>query len=372
MDEKKGTMEQEDLYKVAMTMIPRVGAITARNLISYCGGLEAVFRARKKELCYVPGVGEVLADQILNSRALEMAEQEIYVLEREGIRPIFYLDRDYPERLRPYTDSPLLLYYQGTQDLNALRMVAIIGTRKPSPYGIRNCEALIEGLKPYQVTTISGLAYGVDVSAHRKSLQLDMPTIGVLAHGLGQIYPASHRQVAKQMMQKGGLLTEYPSHITPKREHFPMRNRIVAGLCDALVVVETGKEGGSMITAQFANDYNKDVFAFPGRVKDPHAVGGNYLIKSHRAALIETAEDLAYIMGWEEENIAAGVQQQLFAELSPDEKLVVDLLRQNEGASIDKLTYESRMTGSCMATVLLNLEFKGLIRSMPGKRYMLM
>lgn len=365
-------MEQDDLYKVAMTMIPMVGAITARNLISYCGGLEAVFRARKKELCYVPGVGEVLADQILNSRALEMAEQEIYVLEREGIRPIFYLDQDYPERLRPYMDSPLLLYYQGAQDLNALRMVAIIGTRKPSPYGIHICEELVENLQPYQVTTISGLAYGVDVCAHRKSLQLNIPTIGVLAHGLGQIYPASHRQIARRMLEGGGLLTEYPSHIGPKREHFPMRNRIVAGLCDALVVVETGKEGGSMITAQFANDYNKDVFAFPGRVKDPHALGGNYLIKSHRAALIEGAEDLAYIMGWEEETIAAGVQQQLFSELSSDEKLVVDLLRQNEGASIDKLTYESRMTGSCMAAVLLNLEFKGLIRSLPGKRYMLM
>ncbi len=365
-------MEQDDLYKVAMTMIPRVGAITARNLISYCGGLEAVFRARKKELCYVPGVGEVLADQILHSRALEMAEQELHVLEREGIRPIFYLDKDYPERLRPYTDSPLLLYYQGTQDLNALRMVAIIGTRKPSPYGLHICEELIEGLQAYQVITISGLAYGVDVCAHRKSLQLNIPTIGVLAHGLGQIYPASHRQVARRMIKEGGLLTEYPSHIGPKREHFPMRNRIVAGLCDALVVVETGKEGGSMITAQFANDYNKDVFAFPGRVKDPHAHGGNYLIKSHRAALIERAEDLAYIMGWEEESIAVGVQQQLFSELSSDEKLVVDLLRQNEGAGIDKLTYESRMTGSCMAAVLLNLEFKGLIRSLPGKRYMLM
>lgn len=365
-------MEQDDLYKVAMTMIPKVGAITARNLISYCGGLEAVFRARKKELCYVPGVGQALADQILNSNALEMAEQEMYVLEKEGIRPIFYLDKDYPERLRPYTDSPLLLYYQGTQDLNALRMVAIIGTRKPNPYSIHICEELVEGLKPYQVTTISGLAYGVDVSAHRKSLQLKIPTIGVLAHGLSQIYPASHRQIASQMMRGGGLLTEYPSHISPKREHFPMRNRIVAGLCDALVVVETGKEGGSMITAQFANDYNKDVFAFPGRVKDPHAAGGNYLIKSHRAALIERAEDLAYIMGWEEESFTAGVQQQLFVELSSDEKLVVDLLHQNEGASIDKLTYESRMTGSCMAAILLNLEFKGLIRSLPGKRYMLM
>ncbi len=365
-------MEQDDLYKVALTMIPKVGAITARNLISYCGGLEAVFRARKKELCCVPGVGEVLANQILNSRALEMAEQELHLLEKEGIQPLFYLDKDYPERLRPYTNSPLLLYYQGTQDLNALRMVAIIGTRSPSPYGLCICEELVEALKPYQVTTISGLAYGVDVTAHRKSLQLNIPTIGVLAHGLQEIYPASHRQIAKQMVSAGGLLTEYPSHIKPKREHFPMRNRIVAGLCDALVVVETGREGGSMITAQFANDYNKDVFAFPGRVKDAHAVGGNYLIKSHRAALIEKAEDLAYIMGWEEETKASGIQQQLFTELSSDEKLVVDLLRQNEGASIDKLTYESRMTGSFMATVLLNLEFKGMIRSLPGKRYMLM
>ena len=365
-------MEQDVLYKVAMTMIPKVGAVTARNLISYCGGLEAVFQARKKELCAVPGVGEVLASQILRSNALRLAEREIGFLEKTGIRPIFYLDKEYPDRLRPYTDSPLLLYYKGTQDLNALRMVAIIGTRKPSPYGVHICEELVEELKSYHVTIISGLAYGVDVTAHRKSLALDIPTIGVLAHGLRQIYPASHQHIARQMVTQGGLLTEYPSHIAPKREHFPMRNRIVAGLSDALVVIETGKEGGSMITAQFANDYNKDVFAFPGRVKDKHAIGGNYLIKTHRAALIEGAKDLAYIMGWEAPQSAVGAQQQLFTELSTDEKLVVDLLRKNEGAGIDKLTYESRMTGSCMAAVLLNLEFKGMIRSLPGKRYMLM
>lgn len=365
-------MEAEVLYKIALTMIPKVGAVTARNLISYCGGLEAVFRARKKELCYVPGVGEVLANHILHSNALELAEQELNYLQKEGVRPIFYLDQDYPDRLRPYLDSPILLYYKGQQDLNALRMVAVIGTRKPSPYGLHLCEELIAGLQAYQVVTVSGLAYGVDVAAHRKSLACQMPTIGVLAHGLQHIYPASHRQIARQMAVEGGLLTEYSSQMLPKREHFPMRNRIVAGLCDALVVVETGKQGGSMITAQFANDYNKDVFAFPGRAKDTHAAGGHHLIKTHRAALIEEAEDLAYIMGWSAEKQGPGVQQQLFTELSADEKLVVDLLRRNEAASIDKLTYQSRMTGSCMAAVLLNLEFKGMIRSLPGKRYMLM
>lgn len=360
------------LYKVALTMIPKVGAVTARNLISYCGGLEAVFTARKKELMRVPGIGPQLATNIKNPKVLEMAEQELERMQREGIQAIFYLDKAYPDRLRHYPDSPILLYYKGTEDLNNLRMVAIVGTRKPSPYGIHACEELVAALAPYQVTIISGLAYGIDVTAHRKSLEVGLPTLGVLAHGLWQIYPAVHRSIARQMVDNGGLLSEYASQVEPVREQFPMRNRIVAGLCDALVVVETGREGGSMITARFANDYNKDVFAFPGRVTDGHAHGGNYLIKSHRASLIERAEDLVYLMGWEEAGKPKAIQQQLFVEMTTDEKLVVDLLRQNEEASIDKLTYESKMTGSCMASVLLDLEFKGMVKSLPGKRYMLL
>ncbi len=365
-------MKDDVLYQVALTMIPKVGAVTARNLISYCGGLEAVFRAKKRELMRVPGIGAQLAKNILESRALQQAEKEVRFMEKQGIQALFYLDRAYPDRLRPYPDSPILLYYKGDENLNSLRTVAVIGTRKPSPYGVHLCEELIAGLAPYGATIISGLAYGIDVTAHRRSVEVGLPTLGVLAHGLSRIYPAVHRSIARQMLDKGGLLTEYTSEVEPIREQFPMRNRIVAGLCDALVVVETGKSGGSMITANFANEYNKDVFAFPGRVNDVHAQGGHHLIKSHRAALIEHAEDLAYIMGWDEGLQPKAVQQQLFVELSTDEKLIVDLLRQHEGASIDKLTYESRMTGSFMASVLLNLEFKGIIRSLPGKRYMLL
>ena len=291
-------------------------------------------------------------------------------METHGIRPLFYLDDDYPQRLKHYPDSPTMLYYKGNAALNVPRMVAIVGTRRPSSQGIHACEELVGGLQPYDVTIVSGLAYGIDISAHRKCLSLSIPTIGVLGHGLERIYPAQHQSVARAMSDSGGLLSEYPSQTLPDREHFPMRNRIIAGLCDALVVVETRKKGGSMISAHIANDYNKDVFAFPGRVKDSCSEGCNALIKSHKAALIESAEDIAYIMRWEE-NSPQAVQKQLFVELTEAEKIIVDLLGQYEPIGIDQLTNKLKISNSQMASLLLGLEFKGIIRALPGKQFVL-
>jgi len=361
----------EDLiYKIGITRIPLVGAVNARHLISYCGSARAVFEARRRELLRIPGIGQQTCNSILRQDVLREAEAEVAFLEEHRIRPLFYLDEGYPERLQHYPDSPVMLFYRGTANLNSARVVAVVGTRRPSPQGTAFCESLVDGLQGYDVLVISGLAYGIDVTAHRRCLRNGMPTVGVLGHGLQYLYPPQHRQIAERMTLQGGLLTEYLSNTKPDREHFPMRNRIIAGLSDALVVVETARRGGSMISAELANSYNKDVFAIPGRIGDQQAEGCNYLIKTHKAALIESAEDLILAMRWEEEG-AANIQAQLFTELDEAEKAVVELLKGEDAVSIDRLTFECRMSNSTMAALLLQLEFKGLIRSMPGKRYML-
>jgi DNA processing protein len=237
--------------------------------------------------------------------------------------------------------------------------------------GLTQVERIVEELTVYQPLIISGLAYGIDIAAHRAALQWQLPTIGVLGHGLRHLYPASHRKTAEAMLESGGLLTEYPFHTKADPGHFPMRNRIVAGLCDALIIVETARKGGSIITAEFANNYNRDVFALPGRINDRHSEGCNWLIKSHKAALLETAKDIGYLLRWQPNGQSPSVQLELFNTLSQDEKIVVDLLRQHENLHIDRLSLESKLSSGTLATALLEIECKGLIRTLPGKRYML-
>ena len=364
-------MNNELIYYLALSKIPRVGSVTAKNLISYCGGVEEVFKAKKKKLLSIPGIGDETAKEIIRHRQLHEAEKEIKFLEKTSIRVFSYLSADYPSRLKHFADSPLVLYYNGNADLNAKRIVSIVGTRKPTDYGKASCERLIDELKPYDIMVISGLAYGIDITAHRKCLDLSIPTIGVLGNGLDKVYPFVHKRVAEQMLQNGGLLSEFPIGTPPDREHFPMRNRIVAGMCDALVVVETKEKGGSMITANLANDYNKDVFAFPGRIHDPASKGCNMLIKSHRASLLEGAQDLIYIMRWNQAEKASAVQRSLFLALSNEEQQIADLLQSQKDMAIDQLTVALSKTPSEMAAILLNLEFQGVIRSLPGKRYAL-
>ncbi len=364
-------MQEDLLYKIAITKIPLVGSVTAKNLISYCGGVRAVFESRKRELLKVPGIGEVTTQSILSQDVLVEAEKELEFIQRYHIQTFFYLDKDYPLRLKHYSDAPVILYYKGTADLNAERIIGIVGTRKPTAHGILICEELVEGLKPYGVQTISGLAFGIDVTAHKKSLDCGIPTIAALGHGLNRVYPAQHRSVAEKMTQNGGLITEFTSDTRPDREHFPMRNRIIAGLCDALIVVETPRKGGSMISAYIANDYNKDVFAVPGRLKDKNSQGCNLLIKSHKAALIESAEDIAYVMRWEASSGNKNIQKQLFVELTEEEQKLIDILKESEEIGIEKLIYTTNLTPGMVASLLLSLEFKGLVKPLPGKRYVL-
>ena len=361
----------ELLYRIAITKIPKVGAVTAKNLIGYCGSAEAVFKARKKELVKIPGVGESVADCILHQDVLAWAEGERQFLEKYEIQALFHTDKAYPQRLKHLHDAPLMLYYKGTAELNVERTIAIVGTRGPSSHGKAICEELVEGLKKYNPLIVSGLAYGIDVAAHRKCVELGMANIGVLGNGLRSVYPKDHRQVAMKMCENGGLITEFPSDTQPERENFPMRNRIIAGMSDAVIVVESGKRGGSIITTELANAYNRDVFAVPGRPSDKHAAGCNHLIRTNKAALIETAEDVAYLMRWDEGGVVKpGVQCQLFVDLEEGERVVYEILKQSDETVIDWIITQTGLPPGEISSLLLMLEFKGMVRSLPGKRYM--
>ncbi|MCB0544040.1 MAG: DNA-protecting protein DprA [Lewinellaceae bacterium] len=359
-------------YQIALTLVPQVGAITAKTLVSYCGSAEAVLLASRKELLKIPGIGPVTADSIRSAEVLRAAEREIAFLEQHGIDAIFYTDERYPARLRQCYDCPPLLYFKGSDTglLSAQRIIAVVGTRQPSEYGKAICEEIVEGLQAFGALVVSGLAFGIDITAHRKATALGMPNIGVLGHGLANIYPSQHRSIALKMIEQGGLLTEYPHDTQPDREHFPMRNRIIAGLCDALLVVETAATGGSMISAGLADQYGRETFAVPGRVRDAKSTGCNLLVKNNRARLVESASDIATVMRWEETGRQTGIQPQLFPDLSPAESQLIAIIRAQPEIPIDQLTLASRLSPGELASLILELEFKGVIRTLPGKRYM--
>jgi DNA processing protein len=366
-------MTDEIFFNIAITKIPKIGSILSKNLISYCGSASAVFQAPKSSLMKVPGIGAGLAEDIIKGKdqSLLLAEKELAFLEKNNVKALFYLNNDYPQRLKHYHNCPVVLYYKGNADLNHDRMIAVVGTRKPSMQGKIYCEEIVEGLKKYNALVISGLAYGIDVTAHKKCVDIDIPTIGVMAHGMSMVYPTEHGSIAEKMIQNGGLLTEFTHDTTPEREFFPMRNRIIAGICDALVVVETASKGGSMISAHMANDFGKDVFAIPGRLKDKMSEGCNHLIKTHKASLLESVEDIGYIMRWDRQKENEGFQKSLFVELNTKEQQIVDLLKNTEELSVDKLCNETNINSGEMASLLLDLEFKGIIKPKPGKRFVL-
>lgn len=363
--------DQQLLFRIALTMIPNIGPQLARHLVGYCGGTEAVFREKKARLARIPGVGEKLATTVASFKDFDRAEQEITFLRTHHIQPLFYLDDTYPWRLKQQTDSPVLLYFSGTADLNAARMVNIIGTRKASEYGKQFTAALTAQLLACNCTIVSGMAYGIDIAAHKAALANNIPTIGVLAHGLDRLYPAAHVPVAQKMLQNGGLLTEYTSLTNPDRENFPMRNRIVAGMCDATIVIETARKGGAMITAALADSYNRDVFAVPGKPRDAVTAGCNYLIKSHKAALLETADDLKYLMGWDDTPVNQPLQRILPVDLNELENKLLAILAGKTQMGIDELCAVSYLSAGETALTLLELEFKGLVKSLPGKQFQL-
>ena len=280
------------LYQIGLTLLPGVGDVLGKKLVAYCGGVEEVFRQSRKSLEKIPGIGVKLVDSIVNQKVLFRAEEEIRFIEKYNITPLFYLDKKYPARLKNCDDGPIMLFFKGNADMNVARVVSMVGTRKATDYGKSVCEKIIEDLKAYGILVISGLAYGIDTCAHRAALEQNLMTVAVLGHGLDMIYPYLNRHLAEKMVDQGGLLTEFMSKTKPDRENFPRRNRIIAGLADATIVIEAAKTGGALITAEIANSYSRDVFSVPGRIGDPWSEGCNSLIKTNKAALVQRAADV--------------------------------------------------------------------------------
>ena len=359
------------VHKIALTLIKNIGSRQAKKLLLAFGDAEAVFSAKKNALLKIEGIGEKIASSIINTDALLRAEKQLAFIEKHKIEVLFYTDANYPKRLRNCYDAPILLYFKGKINFNQKRVVSIVGTRNATPYGKELCKKLIETLLPYNVLIISGLAYGIDVTAHKESLNCQIPTVGVLGHGLDRVYPTAHADVARNMVANGGLLTEFLPGTNPDKENFPKRNRIIAGLCDVLVVVEASSKGGALITADIANSYSRDVYAFPGRTNDEYSAGCNFLIKTNRAGLINHPKDLIYYLAWEEESTKKKeIQVQLPLNLTEIELQIVGVLK-NNSMSVDELSSTTNLLQSKLAMALLTLEMQGIVITLPGKRYQL-
>jgi DNA processing protein len=364
-------------YKIALSLIPKVGHITARKLVAYVGDFEGVFKESKKNLLKIPDIGQTLANNIVHAKnVLPLAEKEIEFIEKNNIRVVFYLDEEYPERLKHCTDAPILLYTKGKLSLNQRKVLSIVGTRKATDEGVSFGKSLVRALadRGHNPVIVSGLAYGIDAAAHRAALDNNLATVAVLGHGLDIIYPASHKSLAKKIMDNGLLITDFPSKSKRDKNNFVKRNRIIAGLSDATIVVESGEKGGALITADIANSYNRDVFAVPGRVTDTHSKGCNQLIKTNKAALLEKVEDIEYLLGWEPEDKLnqKDIQRNLFVELNNEEKIIVDILKSNaKELPIDTICLKAQMPTSKVSPILLELEFKGILKTLPGKTYKL-
>lgn len=362
------------LYKIAITLLPNIGDANGKKLIAYCGGVEEVFKESKKNLLKIPGISDRIVNSITNHKdILERAERELKFVEDNLIEPIFYLENNYPQRLKQCADGPMLVYFKGNANLNPQRTISIVGTRTPSNNGRRLCEKLIENIKDTDIQIISGLAYGVDICAHRSALKQKISTIGVLGSGLDWIYPGAHKSVAHEMILNGGILTEFMSGTKPDRQNFPMRNRIVAGMSDVVLIVESGSKGGSLITANLGFGYNRDIAAFPGRPDDEMSNGCNLLIKNNIASLIESWNDILKLMNWEDRNDKKKpIQRSFFVEMTETEKQLFDLLTDGNPKNIDLLSIDSGLPMSKTSAALLSLEFKGAIKALPGKSYQLL
>lgn len=365
-------MSESLKYKIALSLIPNIGDTLAKRLVAYCEGVEAVFKEKKSTLEKIPGIGSFYAGAVINQNVFKRAEEEIVFIQKNEIQPLFYLDEKYPKRLTHCEDGPVMLYFKGDVDFNTSKIISIVGTRESTEYGERVCNKLIEDLVEHDVLIVSGLAYGIDICAHKAALKNKLKTVGVFAHGLDKVYPALHKSTADKMLDCGGLLTDFTSKTKPNPENFPRRNRIVAGISDATIVIESKKDGGSLITAEIANSYSRDVFAFPGRVGDSTSEGCNNLIKQNKAALIQSAADVIYLLGWEQTKAKKkNIQKQLFIELKPEEEAVVNYLKEKETSNIDDLCFSTKMPMSKVSSLLLNLEFSGVVKSLPGKMYKL-
>ena len=360
----------ELLNTLALLRIDGVGDIVAKKLINHCGSAEGVFAAKKSQLMAIEGVGEILFNNLKNKDVFKLAENELKYVRENGIKPLFYLEKEYPERLKHCIDGPVVLFTSGNVDVEGRKTISIVGTRQMTSYGADFCRKLIEDLAPLDPVIVSGFAYGVDIHAHQLAMDNGMKTIGVVAHGLNQVYPKIHKKYVARMEENGGFITEFWSTSNPDKENFVKRNRIVAGLSEATIIIESADKGGSLITANIANDYNRDVFAVPGRITDKYSIGCNNLIKQQKANILTDAADLIYMLNWQlEEKKVKPVQKQLFITLENDEQRVYDYLEKNGKELMDIIALQCEMPIYKMSSLLLNMELKGVVRPLPGKLF---
>jgi len=357
------------LSLLALQSVEGVGDILAKKLIHHFGDAESVLLAKSHQLAAIDGIGSVLLKNIKDRGIYQKAESEMNFIRNNGISVTFFQDDNYPERLKHCIDSPLLLFSAGNLNVNQQKIISIVGTRQITANGTEFCKKFIEDLAPLNPVIVSGFAYGVDIVAHQLAMEFGLQTIGVLAHGLNQIYPKSHKKYMAKMEQNGGFLTEFWSSSNPDKENFVRRNRIVAGMSEATVVIESAEKGGSLITANMANDYNRDVFAVPGRVTDKYSQGCNTLIKTQKAQLLTSAADLVYHLNWDLKTETKSVQKQLFVSLEPDEQKIYNYLLQSGKEMLDSIAIDCQLPTFKLSSLLLNMELKGVIRPLPGKLF---
>ncbi|WP_298517125.1 DNA-processing protein DprA [uncultured Kordia sp.] len=362
--------EEELIYALALQKTAKIGDVIAKRLIKHCGSATAVLKEKKENLRKIDGIGTYILADLQNAAHIKAAENELKFIQKENIQTHYFLDESYPTRLQHCADSPIILFQKGNANLNASKMISIVGTRKATSYGKQFCEELIANLSPLQPTIVSGFAYGIDIVAQRAAIKNDIPTIGCLAHGLNQIYPKEHRRYMQSVQENGAFVTDFWSTSNPDRENFLKRNRLIAGMTQATIVIESAEKGGSLVTAHIANSYNRDVFAVPGRVGDSQSIGCNNLIKQQRAHILTSAADIVYLLGWElEVESFQPVQKQLFVDLNPEEAIIHSYLQEKGQTLLDRIALECKLPIHKITPILLQLEMKGVVKPLPGKLF---
>jgi DNA processing protein len=358
----------ELFYLLALMKVEGIGDINAKKLLAQFGSAERIFTSKASEL---PGISRAIFSRLKDKSVYERAEQELAFIEKNHVEVLYFMDNNYPDRLKHCIDGPLLLFASGKMDFSNRRIISVVGTRQITAYGTDVCKNLIADVAPLNPVIVSGLAYGVDIVAHQAAVEHGLQTIGVVAHGLNQVYPKSHKKMVSRMKENGGMLTEFWSTSNPDKENFVRRNRIVAGIAEATVVIESAEKGGSLITAGLANDYNRDVFAVPGRITDRYSIGCNDLIKTQKAGVLTSAADLVYILNWDipENHTNKSIQKQLFVALEEDEQKIYDYLLGSGKQLLDIIALECSMPVFRLAPLLLNMELKGVVRPLPGKLF---
>lgn len=362
----------EKLYQIALTQVEGIGSVLFRQLISYCGSAEEVFKANEKKLLKIPNIGNSIISNLKNKEVLQTAESVLQKADKQQVSLLFSTDKNYPQRLKGLYDAPAVLYYRGNGNLDLGRSIGIVGTRQATDYGRKTTEEIVENLRVYNPLIISGLAYGIDIAAHKAALENKLPTIAVLASGIDVVYPSQHEKYIESIVENGGIISEHPFGIQPMRNMFLSRNRIIAGLSDAVIVVESAKKGGAMVTAEFANNYHRDVFAIPGSLTHQYSEGCNKLIKENKANIFTGVNDIVEALNWDlevSENPKIKAPEIDLSAFSEEESMVISTLRKNGEMQIDDLSWQTQIPLNRLASLLLNLEFQGIVKALVGKKF---